>query len=113
MSGKAHDAFAALTDEQANSGEIRNARAAIYLTEGDPAGALGALADVLDGTAPVIGYVRRKSALRPAEMWNQALQGDPIPGPDSGYIVRVSDSKDADGTWKLVWCPITDTAPGG
>jgi LuxR family transcriptional regulator, maltose regulon positive regulatory protein len=57
MSGQAHDALAALTDEQANSGEIRNARAAIYLTEGDPAGALGALADVLDGAAPVVGYV--------------------------------------------------------
>ena len=42
MSGKAHDAFAALTDEQANSGEIRNARAAICLADGDPAGALGA-----------------------------------------------------------------------
>jgi LuxR family transcriptional regulator, maltose regulon positive regulatory protein len=29
----------------------------ICLAEGDPAGALGALQDVLDGTAPVIGYV--------------------------------------------------------
>jgi LuxR family transcriptional regulator, maltose regulon positive regulatory protein len=29
----------------------------ICLAEGDPAGALSALADVLDGTAPVIGYV--------------------------------------------------------
>ena len=29
----------------------------ICLAEGDPAGALGALRDVLDGTAPVIGYV--------------------------------------------------------
>ena len=29
----------------------------ICLAEGNPAGALGALADVLDGTAPVIGYV--------------------------------------------------------
>ena len=29
----------------------------ICLAEGDPAGALGVLPDVLDGTAPVIGYV--------------------------------------------------------
>jgi LuxR family maltose regulon positive regulatory protein len=29
----------------------------ICLAEGDPAAALGALADVLDGAAPVIGYV--------------------------------------------------------
>jgi hypothetical protein len=29
----------------------------ICLTESDPAGALGAVQHVLDGTAPVIGYV--------------------------------------------------------
>jgi LuxR family transcriptional regulator, maltose regulon positive regulatory protein len=57
QAGQARAALAALTDERANSGEIRNARAAICLAEGDPTGALGALADVLDGTAPVIGYV--------------------------------------------------------
>ena len=57
MPGQARAALAALTDEQANSGEIRNTRAVICLTEGDPAEALGALADVLDGTAPVIGDV--------------------------------------------------------
>jgi LuxR family transcriptional regulator, maltose regulon positive regulatory protein len=54
---QARATLAALTDEQANSGEIRNARAVICLVEGDPAGALDALAEVLDGTAPVIGYV--------------------------------------------------------
>ena len=37
--------------------KIRNARAVICLAEGDPAGALGAVRNVLDGTAPVIGYV--------------------------------------------------------
>src|SRR5207244_6998285 len=36
---------------------ICNARAVICLAEGDPAGALGALHDVLDGTAPVQGDV--------------------------------------------------------
>ena len=57
MTGEAHAALAALDDERAGSGEIGNARAVICLAEGDPAGALGALRDVLDGTAPVIGYV--------------------------------------------------------
>jgi LuxR family maltose regulon positive regulatory protein len=57
LSGEARAALAALDDEQASSGEIRNARAVICLAEGDPAGALGALHDVLDGTAPVLGYV--------------------------------------------------------
>jgi LuxR family maltose regulon positive regulatory protein len=57
MAGEARASLAALDDELASSGEIRNARAAICLAEGDPAGALGALGDVLDGTAPVLGYV--------------------------------------------------------
>jgi LuxR family maltose regulon positive regulatory protein len=57
MTGEARDLLAALDDERASSGEIRNARAVICLEEGDPAGALGALHDVLDGTAPVLGYV--------------------------------------------------------
>ena len=49
--------LAALDDERASSGEIRNALAVICLTEGDPAAALAAVADVLDGTAPILGYV--------------------------------------------------------
>ena len=57
LPGEARAAIAALDDERAGSGEIRNARAVICLAEGDPAGALGAVRDVLDGTAPVLGYV--------------------------------------------------------
>jgi LuxR family maltose regulon positive regulatory protein len=57
MTGEARAALAALDDEQASAGEIGNARATICLAEGDPAAALGALRDVLDGTAPVIGYL--------------------------------------------------------
>jgi LuxR family transcriptional regulator, maltose regulon positive regulatory protein len=49
--------LAALDDERTSSGEVGNARAVICLAEGDPAAALAAVADVLDGTAPVIGYV--------------------------------------------------------
>ena len=57
MTGEARAALAALDDERASSGEIRNARAVICLAEGDPARALGAVRDVLDGAAPVVGYV--------------------------------------------------------
>ena len=57
MTGEARAFLAALDDEQASSGEFRNAHAVICLAEGDPAGALGAVADVLDGTAPVQGDV--------------------------------------------------------
>jgi LuxR family maltose regulon positive regulatory protein len=57
LTGEARAWLAALDDERASSGEIRNARAVISLAEGNPAAALAAVADVLDGTAPVIGYV--------------------------------------------------------
>jgi LuxR family maltose regulon positive regulatory protein len=57
MTGEACAALAALEDERAGSGEIRNARAVICLAEGDPAAALAAVAGVLDGTAPVTGDV--------------------------------------------------------
>jgi len=56
MTGEARAALAALDDERASSGEIRNALAVICLAEGDPAGALSVLHDVLDGMAPVIAY---------------------------------------------------------
>jgi LuxR family transcriptional regulator, maltose regulon positive regulatory protein len=56
LPGEARACLTALDDERASSGEIRNARAVICLAEGDPAGALAALRDVLDGTAPVLGY---------------------------------------------------------
>jgi LuxR family transcriptional regulator, maltose regulon positive regulatory protein len=57
MTGEARTVLAALDDERAGSGEIRNADAVICLAEGDPAAALAAVQGVLDGTAPVIGYV--------------------------------------------------------
>jgi LuxR family transcriptional regulator, maltose regulon positive regulatory protein len=56
LPGQARACLAALDDERASSGEIRDARAVICLAEGDPAGALDALRDVLDGTAAVLGY---------------------------------------------------------
>jgi LuxR family maltose regulon positive regulatory protein len=54
---QAHASLAVLDDERANSGEIGNARAVMCLAEGNPAGALASVADVLDGSAPVIGDV--------------------------------------------------------
>ena len=57
MTGEARALLAALDDERASSGEIRNARAVICLAEGNPEAALAAVADVLDGTAPVLGDV--------------------------------------------------------
>ncbi len=57
MTGEARALLAALDDERAGSGEIRNALAVICLAEGTPAAALAAVADVLDGTAPVVGDV--------------------------------------------------------
>jgi LuxR family maltose regulon positive regulatory protein len=49
--------LAALDEQEAKSGEVRNADAVICLAEGEPAAALSALASVLDGSAPVIGYM--------------------------------------------------------
>ena len=54
---EARTALTAVDDERAGTGEIRDADAVICLAEGDPAGALNAVQPVLDGTAPVIGYV--------------------------------------------------------
>jgi LuxR family transcriptional regulator, maltose regulon positive regulatory protein len=57
MTSEARAFLAALDDERAGSGEFRNALAVICLAEGDPAAALAAVADVLDGTVPVLGSV--------------------------------------------------------
>ena len=56
LPGEARAGLAALDEEEARSGEVRNADAVICLAEGEPAAALSAVAGVLDGTAPVIGY---------------------------------------------------------
>ena len=56
LPGEARAGLAALDEEKARSGEVHNADAVICLAEGEPAAALSAVAGVLDGTAPVIGY---------------------------------------------------------
>jgi LuxR family transcriptional regulator, maltose regulon positive regulatory protein len=60
MTSEARAALAVLDDERATSAEIGNARAMICLAEGDPAAALAAAQEVLDGldgTAPFTGDV--------------------------------------------------------
>jgi LuxR family transcriptional regulator, maltose regulon positive regulatory protein len=56
LTGQARARLAALDEQEAKSGEVRNADAVICLAEGQPAAALSALGSVLDGTAPVLGY---------------------------------------------------------
>jgi LuxR family maltose regulon positive regulatory protein len=54
--GEARAGLAAVADDQAGAGEIRNGRAVTCLADGDPAGALAEVEKVMDGTAPVTGY---------------------------------------------------------
>src|SRR5262249_4438710 len=73
---QARAALAALEDERTSSGEIRNACPVICLAEGNPAAAVAAAADVLDGTAPAIGDVpvleaHPLAALAPRELGDQ------------------------------------------
>jgi LuxR family maltose regulon positive regulatory protein len=56
LPGEARAGLAVLDEEDARSGEVRNADAVICLAEGEPAAALSVVASVLDGTAPVLGY---------------------------------------------------------
>ncbi|MCW2744369.1 MAG: LuxR family transcriptional regulator, partial [Mycobacterium sp.] len=72
-SGEAGAAIAALDAERANSGEIRNAHAAVCLTAGDPGAALGAVHAVLDGSAPVTGYITVVEAHLLAGLAHRAL----------------------------------------
>jgi LuxR family maltose regulon positive regulatory protein len=54
---EARASLAALDDSLASSAEAGNALAAVCLAEGDPAAALAAVRDVLNGTAPAIGHM--------------------------------------------------------
>jgi len=74
LPSEARAALEALDDERAGSGEIGNARAVICLAEGNPAAALAATADVLDGTTPVIGY-RTPRARTPSVVETHLLAG--------------------------------------
>ena len=60
---EARAALDALDPDRAGSGEIGNARAAVGLAVNSPAEALGHVRPVIDGSAPVIGYVTVVEAL--------------------------------------------------
>jgi LuxR family transcriptional regulator, maltose regulon positive regulatory protein len=70
---EARASLAALDDGLAISGEIGNARAVIGLAAGDPGAALAAVRDVLNGTAPAIGYVTVVEANLLAALAHRAL----------------------------------------
>jgi LuxR family transcriptional regulator, maltose regulon positive regulatory protein len=70
---EARASLAALDAELAGSGEIGNARAAICLAEDNPAAALTAVQDVLNGIAPAIGYVTIVEANLLAALAHRAL----------------------------------------
>jgi LuxR family maltose regulon positive regulatory protein len=57
LAAEARASLAELTEQRSRAGEIRNACAAIDLADGAPARALAEAQGVLDGTAPVIGFV--------------------------------------------------------
>jgi LuxR family transcriptional regulator, maltose regulon positive regulatory protein len=73
LPGEARAFLATIDDERAGSGEIADARAAISLAEGDPAAALDAVREVIDGTAPVIGYLTVLEAYLLAGLAHRAL----------------------------------------
>ena len=70
---EARASLAALDPDLAGWGEIDNARAAIYLAEGDPTAALTPVQRVLSGVAPVIGYVTLVEAYLLAALAHRAL----------------------------------------
>ena len=74
---EARAAVEALADERAGSGEVSNARAVIALADGDPAAALRAVREVLDGTAPVVGYVTVVEAQVLAGLAHRELGDEP------------------------------------
>ena len=56
--------------------------------------------------APVVGHVKRKSAVRQARMWNDVLEREAKDGQPPA-TVEVGE-RAADGLWYLVW---RDTSP--
>jgi LuxR family transcriptional regulator, maltose regulon positive regulatory protein len=70
---EARAALDALDPDRAGSGEIGNARAAVGLAVNSPAEALGHVLPVIDGSAPVIGYVTVVEALLLAALAHRDL----------------------------------------
>jgi LuxR family transcriptional regulator, maltose regulon positive regulatory protein len=90
--GGARAMLAALDGERAGSGEIRNALGVICLAEGDPAAALAAVADVLDGTAPVLGYVTVVEAHLLAGLAHRQLGDQRAAGQEAERALALAES---------------------
>jgi len=80
MTGEARTSLEALDGELATSGEVGNARAVIHLVDGEPVAALGATRDVVDGAAPVVGYVTLVETHLLAGLAHRALGDDSAAG---------------------------------
>ena len=80
MTGEARASLEALDGELAASGEVGNARAVIHLVDGEPVAALGATRDVVDGAAPVVGYVTLVETHLLAGLAHRALGDDSAAG---------------------------------
>jgi len=91
--GEARTSLAALDDSLASSGEISNARAVICLAEGNPDAALAAVRDVLDATAPAVGYVTVVEANLLAALAHRELgdQRAPIAATESALALSEAD----------------------
>ena len=89
LPGQARAAIAALDDERAGSGEIRNACAVICLAEGDPAGALGAVRDVASHGRRV-GH-RAISSGYPVSVTPLITGGSPESGDDQAAFLTTKD----------------------
>src|SRR4029077_13030326 len=84
--------LAPLDHRQASSGEIHNALAVICLAEGDPAAALAAVADVLDGTAPIQGYVTVMEAHLLAGLATRQLGAQPAASREEERALPLAES---------------------
>ena len=88
---EAHESLAAVDDSRANSGEIRNAGAVAALADGLPGQALGYLQPVIDGAAPVIGYVTVVEALLLAALAHHATGDQQAAGQAAERALTLSE----------------------
>lgn len=56
-----------------------------------------------------LAYVKRQSAERQAQHWNETLALDPVLGPTSGYVVGVGPRRE--GLYPLVWVSVVNDEP--
>jgi LuxR family maltose regulon positive regulatory protein len=89
---EAQASLAALDADLAGSAEIGNARAAICLAEGNPAAALAAVHDALNGIAPAIGYVTVVEAHLLAALAHRELGDQPAASAAAERALALAES---------------------